>query len=72
MGRKISPCKDCEERVLGCHSTCEKYQEFNAYMEEQRKARYKAMQNTYRRPFNLSKRFNDLSRDNPFFKNHLK
>ena len=20
------PCKDCPDRVVGCHSTCEKYQ----------------------------------------------
>jgi hypothetical protein len=23
------PCKDCTERVLRCHSTCEKYKEWN-------------------------------------------
>lgn len=22
------PCKDCPERYLGCHSSCEKYQMF--------------------------------------------
>ena len=24
-----TPCKDCQDRVLGCHSTCEKYIEFS-------------------------------------------
>ncbi len=24
----LAPCKDCEKRVLGCHSSCEEYQEF--------------------------------------------
>ena len=24
-----SPCKDCKERQVGCHSTCEKYLEWN-------------------------------------------
>lgn len=24
-----SPCKDCEYRVLGCHSTCAAYIEYN-------------------------------------------
>ena len=24
----FSPCKDCEERHVGCHSECEKYIEF--------------------------------------------
>lgn len=23
-----SPCKECEERKSGCHSTCEKYKEY--------------------------------------------
>lgn len=27
--RSPSPCKDCEERQSGCHSTCEKYKEWN-------------------------------------------
>lgn len=35
----IAPCKDCPERVLGCHSTCEKYQAFNAWAIENRKKR---------------------------------
>lgn len=23
-----APCKDCPDRVLGCHSVCEKYKQF--------------------------------------------
>lgn len=23
-----SPCKDCADRICGCHSTCEKYMTF--------------------------------------------
>lgn len=34
-----APCKDCEERFLGCHSQCEKYQEFNRRLIQARKAR---------------------------------
>ncbi len=26
--RPMSPCKDCTERKLGCHSICEKYKSF--------------------------------------------
>ena len=26
---ETSPCKDCKERHVGCHSTCEKYLEWN-------------------------------------------
>lgn len=24
----LAPCKDCKERKVGCHSTCEAYKEF--------------------------------------------
>lgn len=24
----LAPCKDCKDRVLGCHSTCQRYLEF--------------------------------------------
>lgn len=23
-----APCKDCGDRVVGCHSTCDKYKQF--------------------------------------------
>ena len=23
-----APCKDCGDRVIGCHSTCDKYRQF--------------------------------------------
>lgn len=26
--RENSPCMDCEERQIGCHSNCERYQEY--------------------------------------------
>lgn len=26
----ISPCKDCYDRELGCHSNCERYKQFKA------------------------------------------
>jgi len=28
---RTAPCKDCTNRILGCHSTCEKYQEYAAH-----------------------------------------
>ena len=34
------PCKGCEERVLRCHSTCPKYEEFkkeNARIQQMKK-----------------------------------
>ena len=31
-----SPCKDCKERVLGCHSICEKYLKFKKDTQEEK------------------------------------
>lgn len=43
MQRVIFPCKDCADRTLGCHSTCEKYnnikQQANKQNQEIRDAR---------------------------------
>lgn len=40
-----SPCKDCVDREIGCHSTCEKYINFQrereAYNKKVREARKK-------------------------------
>ena len=30
MSRPIAPCKDCKDRKLGCHSTCQLYIDFDA------------------------------------------
>ena len=32
-----SPCLGCEDRELGCHSSCEKYIEYQRVREEQKK-----------------------------------
>lgn len=29
-----APCKDCPDRVVGCHGTCEKYIAFRKYRDE--------------------------------------
>lgn len=29
-----APCKECEERQVGCHSTCELYKEFRQKLDE--------------------------------------
>lgn len=34
-----APCKDCPDRQVGCHSTCEKYIEFKKEADEQRQER---------------------------------
>lgn len=30
-----APCKDCPDRQLGCHGTCEKYQEYRRKRDEE-------------------------------------
>lgn len=31
---KPAPCMNCQDRVLGCHSKCEKYKIFRAELDE--------------------------------------
>lgn len=38
----IAPCKECTERILGCHCTCERYICYAAICEEHRKKRQAA------------------------------
>lgn len=38
------PCRYCEARCLGCHSTCEKYKEYDEERKEIRKERMKEIQ----------------------------
>ena len=30
----VAPCKDCEDRVVNCHSTCDKYISWKKLMKE--------------------------------------
>ena len=32
-----NPCYKCEERIVGCHSSCEKYKSFRIELEEEKK-----------------------------------
>lgn len=34
-----SPCKDCSDRELGCHSTCKKYMKFQEDNQAEAKAK---------------------------------
>ena len=34
----FAPCRDCENRHVGCHSDCEKYKEFVIANEERKEA----------------------------------
>lgn len=37
MANKLPPCKGCEDRVIGCHSVCEKYITWKAERDELKK-----------------------------------
>ena len=45
--KPMPPCKDCEDRELGCHSTCEKYIEFTKEKAKERKAKYDWYEKVY-------------------------
>jgi hypothetical protein len=38
----IAPCKDCPDRVLSCHSVCEKYKLFQSINTELNESKYAA------------------------------
>lgn len=33
MFKQLSPCKDCINRALGCHSNCKSYKEWKEYFD---------------------------------------
>ena len=35
----LSPCKDCTDRQLHCHSTCDRYKVYKAEIEQRRAAK---------------------------------
>ena len=43
MKKVNAPCKDCESRFLGCHSTCERYNDFKKYREELNEQRHQVL-----------------------------
>ena len=54
------PCKDCPDRFLGCHSTCEKYIAYDKYRKEMLAKR--AEQNRLTYGYLNSNRFNKKKR----------
>ena len=38
----LSPCCDCTDRFVGCHSICEKYKKYDEDNQARRDAYYKA------------------------------
>ena len=37
--RELPPCKDCQDRVPGCHGFCDRYKEWKLRLDELNKAR---------------------------------
>lgn len=37
----VNSCRDCADRKVGCHSTCEKYKQFRAKLDEINEKRHK-------------------------------
>lgn len=42
-----APCKDCPDRQVGCHSTCEKYLTFRKERNELNESIYKQREKEY-------------------------
>ncbi|WP_455256740.1 hypothetical protein [Peptoniphilus asaccharolyticus] len=40
----IAPCKNCEEREVGCHSNCKRYIEYDKTMDHIRDSRKKLVE----------------------------
>ena len=38
------PCRDCKDRVIGCHSTCDKYLDYTEYLAKVRRGRNREKQ----------------------------
>ena len=43
MSKPLSPCKGCENRIVGCHSQCDKYMHFLALLDGYKKTLYGAL-----------------------------
>lgn len=38
-----TPCYDCKERSVGCHSRCEKFSEYRARLDDEKNAAFNAV-----------------------------
>ena len=55
MKKPISPCYKCEDRVVGCHGRCERYQEYTGEMEKIREERVENSEREFHSHSKLSK-----------------
>ena len=42
-----TPCRGCEDRILGCHSTCQKYIDWKKKVQEYNDKMYADKKNSY-------------------------
>lgn len=47
MNRPSSPCKDCPDRHMGCHSECEGYKNYEKENEEYKAQKRQALKEAY-------------------------
>lgn len=40
MAKLFAPCKGCEQREIGCHSSCGRYREYRQAMDEYNEQKY--------------------------------
>lgn len=48
MEPATSPCKNCEDRSVGCHGSCEKYAEWKGQQDWTNRRRYKPRRRSHR------------------------
>ena len=46
MEKAMTPCRDCEKRQVGCHSSCEEYKAYAARLERIRAAKFEKNRET--------------------------
>jgi hypothetical protein len=55
----VVPCKDCQKRKVGCHSTCKEYKEFSVANEARREAIKREKEIDHFFKSNASRRLNE-------------
>ena len=57
-----APCKDCRDRKLLCHGTCQRYQEYKVQAEDLKRKRYQYWDSFPVLSRELRQKMNKLSR----------
>lgn len=54
---KKSPCKDCKDRYVGCHSQCSAFAEYRTIHNEESTKKYKYMMDLYGKAHKASSKY---------------